>query len=133
MQSTLVDAGPLVALFDSSDRHHANAVRIVRLEPYPIFTTWAVLAEVAAVSHWQCWIDCLAFVESGAVTVAHVERAALPHLIAWAKKYRDLPMDLADASLVALAHQLPTRRIITIDADFTVYRLDGRAKFEIIW
>jgi predicted nucleic acid-binding protein len=47
-------------------------------------------------------------------------------------KYADLPMDLADATMVALAEQRRERRIFTLDDDFRVYRLHGRQHFEII-
>jgi predicted nucleic acid-binding protein len=43
-------------------------------------------------------------------------------------KYRDRPMDLADASLIVAAERLGTKQIFTIDHDFHVYRLsDGSA------
>ena len=53
------------------------------------------------------------------------------HLIARMKglmgKYRDTPMDLGDASLVALAEERKITRIFTLDADFLVYRVGKRA------
>ena len=47
-------------------------------------------------------------------------------------KYQDMPMDLADASLVAVAETLNLKRIFTLDSDFHVYRFKGRQAFEII-
>jgi predicted nucleic acid-binding protein len=47
-------------------------------------------------------------------------------------KYRDLPMDLADASLVAAAESLGTQRILTLDRHFHAYRVDDRQPFEIL-
>ena len=48
-------------------------------------------------------------------------------------KYADRPMDLADATLVALAEQLRTYRVFTLDrADFSVYRAHGRRAFELV-
>ena len=47
-------------------------------------------------------------------------------------KYADRPMDLGDASLVALAEERDERRIFTFDADFLVYRLGGRRAFEVV-
>lgn len=132
MQSTLVDAGPLVALFDASDKFHQWAVRAVQDEPYRMVTTWPVLAETASVLTTESWIDCLKFVEAGGMQIEELPHAVLPDLIRWAKKYSDLPMDLGDASLVVLAGLLDTRRIITIDSDFGVYRLAGNRTFEMI-
>jgi hypothetical protein len=48
------------------------------------------------------------------------------------KQYRDVPMDLADASLVAMAEVLNKRQIFTLDHDFYIYRLRGKQTFEII-
>ena len=47
-------------------------------------------------------------------------------------KYADLPMDLADATLVALAEERGQRRIFTLDSDFRVYRINGRGRFETL-
>jgi predicted nucleic acid-binding protein len=48
------------------------------------------------------------------------------------ERYRDLPMDLADASLVALAETLNQKRIFTLDTDFRVYRIHRNRPFEIV-
>ena len=48
-------------------------------------------------------------------------------------KYADLPMDYADATLVALAEELRSALILTTDrTDFSVYRLHGRTSFRIL-
>ena len=44
----------------------------------------------------------------------------------------DLPMDLPDATLVAVAEERGDRRVFTLDSDFQVYRLHGRQRFEIV-
>ncbi len=41
-------------------------------------------------------------------------------------------MDLADATLVALAEERGDRRIFTLDTDFHIYRLRGRQRFETV-
>ena len=47
-------------------------------------------------------------------------------------KYRDLPMDLADASLVAVAEERGLSRVFTLDSDFRVYRLARGRSFTVI-
>ena len=47
-------------------------------------------------------------------------------------RYADRPMDLADATLVALAEERGDRRIFTLDTNFQVYRFRGRQRFETI-
>jgi predicted nucleic acid-binding protein len=57
------------------------------------------------------------------LTAEEVDRMAL-----LMEKYRDRPMDLADASLIVAAERLGTRYIFTLDRDFHIYRLsDGTA------
>ena len=48
------------------------------------------------------------------------------------EKYRDTPMDLADASLVATAETQDLRRVFTLDSDFQVYRINDQDPFEVV-
>ena len=132
MQNTLVDAGPLVALFDASDKHHRWAVRAVQAEPHRMVTTWPVLAETASMLSTGSWIDCLEFIETGGIQIEELPHAVLPDLIRWAKKYNDLPMDLGDASLVAAAEALAVKTIFTLDRDFLVYRLADNSTLTLV-
>lgn len=47
-------------------------------------------------------------------------------------KYADVPMDLADASLVALAESVKLNRVFTLDGDFHIYRMKTRRAFEVL-
>jgi len=48
------------------------------------------------------------------------------------RKYSDMPMDFADASIVLLAEDTGMRRILTIDSDFAVYRIKGKNYFKYV-
>ncbi|HZQ86956.1 MAG TPA: hypothetical protein VFA83_19070 [Acidimicrobiales bacterium] len=48
------------------------------------------------------------------------------------RQYADRPMDLADATLVALAEELGERMIFTLDSDFLMYGFRGRGHFRLI-
>jgi len=48
------------------------------------------------------------------------------------EKYQDTPMDLADASLVAVAESLSIRDVFTLDSDFRIYRLADGSTLNII-
>jgi predicted nucleic acid-binding protein len=49
------------------------------------------------------------------------------------KKYQDLPMDFADATLVALGEELDSNKVFTLDhRGFSVFRLNGKRPFEIL-
>ena len=57
----------------------------------------------------------------------------LPRIAALLEKYRDMPADFADASLVALAERLNLRRVASTDRDFAVYRRLGNRTFENVF
>ncbi len=73
------------------------------------------------------------FVRSGAVVMAPIHDAELPEIQALMSRYWDLPMDLADATLVYLAKRETLSTILTVDhADFDTYRIEGKRRFRVI-
>ena len=73
------------------------------------------------------------FVRSGAVTLGPITDDDLSALNILMLKYRDRPMDFADATLVHLAQRESVSLIFTIDHDdFETYRIEGRRKFRIV-
>ena len=69
-------------------------------------------------------------VDSARLVLAELSPAAIARSARLMTQYADQPMDLADATLVALAEERGDRRIFTLDAHFQVYRLRGRQRFE---
>jgi len=68
--------------------------------------------------------------EGNALKILPLDAADLPRMRDLMKKYRDLPMDLADAALVRVAEREKTSRIFTIDRqDFELYRPRGLRRF----
>jgi predicted nucleic acid-binding protein len=122
----LVDTGPLVALFDPRDEQHNRCRGILREIREPILTTTAVLTEAFhMLGPASIGSDRLReFVEDGALSVWFFDRAWFSRAFELMELYADHPMDLADASLVAAAEALGTRRVFTIDRrDFETYRV----------
>jgi len=71
-------------------------------------------------------------IESGLLGIRETpvsEQKAMRRLM---EKYRDTPMDLADASIVAAAEATGIRRIFTLDSDFRIYRLSDGSAFEVV-
>jgi uncharacterized protein len=130
----LTDTGPLVAVLSRTDDHHAACVEALRTLTPPMVTTWLVLTEAfylledAGRPAQETLIELVVRGRVAAYDVSDPSRVLdLLH------KYADRPMDLADASLVALAEQLRTYRVFTLDrTDFTVYRAHGRRAFELV-
>lgn len=126
----VVDSGLLIALFDGADRYHEAAVAFIRDTRQPLVTTPAVVAEACWVLDFSvdAQIDCLTWVQQ-AVRVDDLVRGDLPRITAIMSKYRDLPADFADASLVALCERLNCYDVATVDSDFTIYRSASKKAF----
>ncbi len=129
MPNILVHAGPLIALVDRSDKHHRRVTSYLRRFDGSLLTTWPVLAEACHFMPERTQIAFLRWADAGGLGVMEIDHSALATLADCKEKYADLPMDLADASLVWLAHHNGMLGILTIDLkDFSVYRLpDGKA------
>ena len=130
MKSWLVDSGPLIALFDRDDAHHERIKVFLKGHPARLFTTWPVLTETCAILPPPCAQDFLTFVERGGASVLDLPSEAVTAIRALMDKYADRPMDFADASLVVLAVRQKMDTILSLDADFTVYRLPGKKRFK---
>ncbi len=131
----LVDAGPLVALADRTDGHHAACLRALEGVRVPLGTVWPALTEaVYLVQRWpNAQMELLNLVETGMLRILSFGRDDMPRVKALMTKYRDLPMDLADAALVRVAEREGIRTIFTIDRrDFSLYRPLGLGRFKII-
>ena len=129
MRSILVDAGPLIALADRSDKHHRRIAAYLRRFDGRLLTTWPVLAEACHFLPARIQVEFLRWADAGGIGVVELHESALAALADWKEKYIDLPMDLADATLLWMAQQTGVLEILTIDLrDFSVYRLpNGKA------
>ena len=128
---TLVDAGPLIALYKADDQHHRACLAAFKRLPGPLATVWPVLAEVMHIlrdsprSRSAIW-DMIA---RGAVNLLPLGLEDVPRIRELMEQYADLPIDLADAALVRVAEREGVKRFFTVDKkDFAVYRLHGRIK-----
>jgi uncharacterized protein len=135
VRGVLVDAGPLVALIDRGDEHHARCVETLRDIRDPLITVWPAFTEAMYLlgSSWQAQAALWEMVESEAVELRQLEEDDLPRMAELMGKYRDLPMDLADAALVRLAERDHLRQVFTLDQrDFRVYRPAGLGRFSLL-
>ncbi|MDQ3032211.1 MAG: PIN domain-containing protein [Myxococcota bacterium] len=132
MRYVLLDTGPIVALLDRSDGHHARCVEAISEIDATLVTCEPVIAEA-------CYLlrnvrgapeAVLQNVERGVFQLPFrlaPESGAVSTLVS---KYRRVPMDLADACLVRLAELVGTARVLTLDRDFDIYRWRKTRKFE---
>jgi predicted nucleic acid-binding protein len=131
----LTDSGFWIALSNRRDRHHATAFAAAKRWANEGFvTTWPVLTEVCHLLVMRVGVhqalDFMDAVAQGAVNVPPLDEDALSRASYLMRRYRDLPMDLADASLVILAEQLEEGRILSTDLrDFSGYRWKNSQPF----
>ena len=129
MSRLLIDTGPLVAWLDRGDRDHARVEAFLGGFRGRLSTTWPVLTEVCHLIPGHLVPRFLRWAAVG-LDLHELPVVAATEMAERIEKYRDLPMDLADASLVWLAERAGVSDILTLDArDFGVYRLAGGQRF----
>lgn len=133
---TLVDASPLVALIDPGDDDHELCLAQYDVLPDLLHTTWAAFAEsmhlLGARVGYRGQATLWGLIQRRQVALIETTPVMAERCADLMAKYQDLPMDLADATLVALAEVRDDDEIFTLDSDFEVYRLNGRRKFKIV-
>jgi predicted nucleic acid-binding protein len=135
LNSILIDAGPLIALFDSSDRHHKGIKSFLKENPYRYISTVAVFTEVSHMLDFSVhaqrdfyeWIMCKG------VFISDINQNDMPRIVRLTEQYADLPMDFADATLVVTAEKTGIQEIISLDRDFDVYRLPGKERIHNVY
>ncbi|HLI14811.1 MAG TPA: PIN domain-containing protein [Acidimicrobiales bacterium] len=133
---TLTDAGPLIAIIDADEPDHDACRAALDRVALPLVTTWPAFTEamylLARAGGIRAQRALWRLVSTSRLIVADLSRSAVARTARLMDQYADLPMDLADATLVALAEERGLRRVFTLDADFHVYRFRGRQRFETI-
>jgi len=134
----IADTGYWVALFSARDPHHRQARKASgRFEAEGIITTQAVIGESCYMlrrwAHPELAAYFLEVLADQSVKVFEPSATLLKRSAVLMRKYRDLPMDYADASLVLLAERLGHGRILTTDQrDFGTYRWKNHYPFESV-
>ena len=133
---TLCDASPLIALINQGDDNHQRCVDILPSMLAPLITTCACFTEamylLGRYGGWLAQQELWSYVADESLLIYHHTTDELTRMKTLMAQYRDVPMDLADASLVAMAEVLQQRQIFTLDGDFYIYRLWGNQSFEVL-
>ena len=133
---TLTDAGPLVALLDADEPDHERCRKALDLVRLPLLTTWPAFTEamylLGRAGGWPGQKALWRLVLREDLVIAPLAKRTIDRTARLMETYADRPMDLADATLVALAEERGLSRIFTLDADFRIYRLKGRRSFEVV-
>lgn len=122
----LVDSGWIVGLFDRNDQHHQRSVELMESIDARLHTTWPVLNEACHLLdfHPHAATDALEWLINARIHVVD-QGDDLVAIRAWMVRYRDTPMDLADATLMNLAEREGISEILSFDHHFDAYRLSN--------
>jgi uncharacterized protein len=131
----LVDTGPLVALLDRSDPYHLICQETLSSLNDSLVSVWPVVTEAMYIlrAYWQAQDALWEMIDTGAVEILVLGKDDVTRMRELMRKYRDLPMDLADAALVRVAERERLRRIFTLDRrDFQIYRPSRIGRFAVL-
>jgi predicted nucleic acid-binding protein len=131
----IADTGFWVALANQKDKHHTQAKQCYQLHYSQLITSYFVMAETCHLLLREIGVEAqikfLKAYQTEAFKIFHLEKQHFSQLIELMQKYRELPMDLADGSLVILAEHLGHGQILSTDLrDFSTYRWKQNKPFE---
>jgi uncharacterized protein len=120
----IVDTGVLVALIDPDTKEHAWARNEAAYLPVPFLTSEAALSETAFLLARDGFDadELFELTDTGILQVKLDFNAERKHLRALMRTYREVPMSLADATLVRLSEMHSDCLVFTLDSDFHIYR-----------
>jgi predicted nucleic acid-binding protein len=124
-----------VALLDRSDNHHQAVVSAIEEIRDPLVSVWPAIVEAMYLLSfsWRAQQALWEIIETDAVRILPLDQLDASAMKKLMEKYRDLPMDMADAALVHVADRESIRRVLTLDQrDFGVYRLPRKGRFTLL-
>ncbi len=130
----LLDTGPLVALLDTRDQWSRWSREAVSTLPAPFETCESVISEahflLSARTHDGGW-RLNQLIERGRLKISFSFAEHQTEVFALMKRFEEVPMSFADACLVRMAEQAPSR-IITTDGGFERYRTSHRKRLSLV-
>jgi predicted nucleic acid-binding protein len=133
----LTDTGVLVALIATDERDHVRCAAALNTISGPMITTWAVFTEAMHLLRrgrggWHLQSALWRLQERESLLIHPFDDQLTMRSRELMTQYQDTPMDLADATLVALAERLRLRELFTLDGHFHTYRLAGGQALDLI-
>ena len=134
MRNLLFDTGPFVALLDTSEKNHERCVEFFEEFRGQLFTTEQVLTEVLyllgpSIKSQKAGIE---FILKGGAILVPQSAGSLKRGLELMEKYKDVPMDFADSTLVTLGEEMEITEIFTLDVKgFSTYRMRSKKAFRL--
>lgn len=128
MRNLIVDAGPLISLFDKDDKYHTIILNFIKDFNGNLITSWPVITEVTHLLSFNvnAQINFLEWLKREAINIFNLEYEHLERIIQLTKKYFDVPMDLAYSSLIIISELTGIKDIASIDSDYYIYRTKSK-------
>ncbi len=123
-KNALIDSGPIFALFDAKDSYHKLVKKFLQTYTGKLITTWPVLTEVLYLLSYsiKAQQDFLEWIDRGAIELIEHSSSDIKYIKDRMNKYSDVPMDLADVSLMCISEKEKIKHIISVDSDFSIYK-----------
>ena len=126
----LIDSGPLVAYYNGGDDWNATALKFFDLFKGRLITSVAVVTEVMwLLDDWRAQNDFLQDLERELYDVESIIPQDFKYIAELNEKYQDVPGDFADLTIVALSERLGVVDVVSLDADFDIYRAYSNKRF----
>jgi predicted nucleic acid-binding protein len=134
LKPVLLDTGVIVAWLDRREQFHSRATELVDRLSAPLVTSESVITEACYLLRKVPGASeaVIANVEAGTLQIPLRLAESAGEVRKMLRKYSDRSIDLADASLIWLASALGSGDILTLDADFRVYRWSKNNPFRLL-
>ena len=122
MKNILIDAGPIIALFNQKDKYHKRIIEFLKRYKRKLITTWPVITEATYMLGFSAdaQLALLEWIDRGGLEIYDIGKGDIERIIKLTKKYRDVPMDLAGVSLIIVSEKEGIKEILTIDNDYYI-------------
>ena len=132
----LTDTSVIVGALNTADADHVLCFETLKAIRTQIVTTWPCITEAMYLLDSRVGPEgpetLRRQIEVGYIKLLEPTQADALWVCALMRKYADVPMDFADASLAAAAEILGITRILTLDSHFYAYRINDKTPFEVI-
>lgn len=131
----LIDTSPMVAIIDKGQNDHRRCKAALKALPPPLITTWSCITEtmhfLKLLRGWEGQEALWSFIEQDKIRIHAPNADEWKRIRELMRQYQNVPMDCADASLVALAELTGSKTVFTLDSDFFIYRIHGKDTFNV--
>ena len=91
VRNTLIDAGPIIALFDRSDKYHQPIRTFLQDDDFRLITTWPAITEASHMLDFdvRAQVGLLKWIYRGGLRIHEIDASGLQRVIELTEKYRD--------------------------------------------